>query len=241
LETTACFFSMNDQIFKTRLPAVFPVVPFDQQDRLLLMDLTEANTALTAEIIGDTELFAAYIDQQLAGAEARYGIGGYAEHRTVYSRSRVFDDPAGAEPRRLHLGTDIWGRSGTPVSAPVDATVHSVAFNDHYGDYGATIILLHELADWHFHSLYGHLSLKDLDGLYPGKKIAAGEAFAHFGEPWENGHWPPHLHFQLILDMEGQKGDYPGVCKFSEREKYLANCPDPDSILDMMQYARGKK
>ena len=33
------------------------------------------------------------------------------------------------------------------------------------------------------------------------------------------------------------KGDYPGVCSISERKKYLANCPDPDAILGMMQYA----
>ena len=61
--------------------------------------------------------------------------------------------------------------------------------------------------------------------------MRAGQLIAHFGEPHENGHWPPHLHFQLIIDMEGNKGDYQGVCKFSERDKYLANCPDPGLIL----------
>jgi len=59
---------------------------------------------------------------------------------------------------------------------------------------------------------------------------------AHFGEPNENGHWPPHLHFQIILDMELKQGDYPGVCKYSERQKYLANCPDPDFILQMRKW-----
>jgi peptidoglycan LD-endopeptidase LytH len=53
---------------------------------------------------------------------------------------------------------------------------------------------------------------------------------------FENGNWPPHLHFQLIADMEGWKGDYPGVCKYSEREKWLGNCPDPDLVLDLLQY-----
>jgi hypothetical protein len=37
--------------------------------------------------------------------------------------------------------------------------------------------------------------------------------------------------------MEFKKGDYPGVCKYSEQRKYLLNCPDPDLILQMMQYA----
>ncbi len=213
------------------------VVPYHPvSDKLLLLDFTEANQALTAEIVEDIDLFSAYVSKQLTDAAATYGIGGYNEHRNVYSRSKVFDaqDP-GEEPRRLHLGIDIWGEAGTPVLAPVDGRIHSFAFNDQYGDYGATIILYHEWNDVSFHSLYGHLSLKDLDGLTEGKKIKAGELIAHFGEPKENGHWPPHLHFQLIMDMEGKRGDYLGVCKFSEREKYLENCPDPDMILGMMK------
>ena len=69
--------------------------------------------------------------------------------------------------------------------------------------------------------------------------IKKGDVFAAFGIPYENGHWPPHLHFQAIIDMQGMKGDYPGVCAYSEKEKYLDNCPDPDLILKMMQFARG--
>jgi hypothetical protein len=71
-----------------------------------------------------------------------------------------------------------------------------------------------------------------------GQSITKGDWIAAFGEPAENGQWPPHLHFQIIIDMQGMKGDYPGVCKYSEREKYLANCPDPDLILAMMYLAQ---
>lgn len=141
------------------------------------------------------------------------------------------------EPRRLHLGIDIWGNAGTEIYAPLGGTVHSVAFNDHYGDYGATIILQHQLDGCTFHTLYGHLSLIDIEYLQAGKFISQGELIAHFGKPKENGHWPPHLHFQIIVDMEMKQGDYPGVCKMSEREKYLANCPNPDLILGMMKFA----
>ena len=56
--------------------------------------------------------------------------------------------------------------------------------------------------------------------------------------PLENGHWPPHLHFQLIRELGDWSGDYPGVCKYSEKEKYLANSPDPDLMLGMMKYAK---
>lgn len=217
---------------------IHPVVPFNKEkDKLLLLDFTDANKDLIASTVEDTILFSDYVSKKLSNANAHYGIGGYNEYRTVYSRSKVFDSAEGEEPRRLHLGIDIWGKAGTPVSAPINGIVHSFAFNDQFGDYGATIILAHEINGSVLHSLYGHLSLADLNSLTVGKRVDGGEVFAHFGVPAENGHWPPHLHFQLIMDMEGKMGDYPGVCKFSEREIYLANCPDPDLLLGMMAYA----
>ena len=214
------------------------VVPFNAAlDKLVALDFTAFNQALTAEVIEDTNAFCAYINQQLRQAGARYGIGGYSEHRTIYDRSRVFDAPIpGEEPRRLHLGTDIWGNAGTPVHAFMDGTIHSFAFNDQYGDYGATIIVKHKLEDISFYTLYGHLSLADIQSIRKGDLVKRGDCIAHFGEPHENGHWPPHLHFQVILNMEGKEGDYIGVCRFSEKEKYLANCPDPDGILQMNRF-----
>ncbi|NCI45507.1 peptidoglycan DD-metalloendopeptidase family protein [Sediminibacterium soli] len=231
---------MKKPYWLERLPSLSAaVVDFDRnRDTLLAMDFTDANQDLTDSVVTDTDAFSEYITNQLQAANARYGIGGYDELRTVYSRSSVFDGGASAgEPRRLHLGIDIWGAAGSPVYAPLAGTIHSFAFNDHYGDYGATIILAHRVDEQVFHSLYGHLSLSDLDELYEGKQVEQGSRIAGFGQPSENGHWPPHLHFQLIIDMEGKKGDYPGVCKLSERDLYLANCPNPDGILQLMQYA----
>lgn len=211
-----------------------PVVPFDPQaDKLLQLDFTERNTKLTAEILNNTDLYTVYINKQLDAAGARYGIGGYGEHRTIYSRSRVFDAVEGDEPRRLHLGTDIWGAPYTKVMAPLDGIVHSFAFNNSFGDYGATIILIHQLEGFSFHTLYGHLSLNSIKNLQEGQTVKGGDVIADFGIPFENGHWPPHLHFQVIIDMQGHKGDYPGVCRYSEKEAYLLNCPDPDIFLQM--------
>jgi peptidoglycan LD-endopeptidase LytH len=211
-----------------------PIVPFDaKKNKLLKLDFTAANTELTQEVLLDTEAFTAYINKQL-GRKYRYGIGGYDEHRTIYSRSSRFDGDE--EPRRLHLGIDIWGEAGTPIYAPFGGYVHSFAFNNHFGDYGATIILHHQIDGTSFNTLYGHLSVDDLAGLHEGKYINRGQEFAHFGEPKDNGHWPPHLHFQIIKEMHEKKGDYRGVCKFSERKHYLLNSPDPDVILQMMQY-----
>ncbi len=280
------------------------VVPFNAgKDILLKIDFTKENKQLTDEMLKNTELFSEYINSKLEKANAKYGIGGYDEHRTIYSRSEIFSpsptttimtmpdgasppsrweggeareslveeetisyaDPSSEKPkekkdnselssptgpkdsglfrrgqgtsRTVHLGIDIWGEADTPVYAPMEGIVHSLNFNNAFGDYGATIILQHTIEDFYFHTLYGHLSLKSIQNLKQGETIEKGQWIGSFGEAEENGHWPPHLHFQIIIDMEGMKGDYTGVCKYSEKEKYLANCPDPDLILDMMQYA----
>ncbi|MBL7729634.1 MAG: peptidoglycan DD-metalloendopeptidase family protein [Chitinophagaceae bacterium] len=214
-------------------PYFHSVVPYEPAaDKLLPLDFTAANKELTIDVLEDIHRFSFYINKKLAEADARYGVGGYAEHRTVYQVSSVFDGKnPGEEPRRFHLGVDIWGPAGTPVMAPLEGTVHSFAFNDRYGDYGATIILSHTLQHLTFFTLYGHLSKSSIEHISEGDLITAGHTFASFGMPEENGHWPPHLHFQVIADIEGWSGDYPGVCRFSKKEKYMANCPDPNLIL----------
>jgi peptidoglycan LD-endopeptidase LytH len=211
------------------------VVAFNPaNEKLLLLDFTESNTELTAEILNDSNKFSDYISRKLSEANCKYGIGGYDEHRTIYDRSDHFDASLpGEERRRLHLATDIWGEAYTAVIAPIDGIVHSFAFNNKSGDYGATIILTHNLDGISFHTLYGHLSLNSLKNISDGDLIKAGTIFAEFGTQFENGQWPPHLHFQIIVDMQGWKGDYPGVCKFSEKKQWLNNSPDPDLIILM--------
>jgi peptidoglycan LD-endopeptidase LytH len=225
----------------------YPVVEFNPAtEKLLAMDFTAANEELTGDIIDDTKKFSTYINQKLKDANAKFGIGGYNENRTVYSRSALFGDQVSvnfgegaggsAEPRRLHLGVDIWGPAGTPVYAFMGGMVHSVAYNNHFGDYGATMVLLHQLDTHAFYTLYGHISVKDIYKVECGKYVNRGELIAHFGQPHENGNWPPHLHLQVIVDMELKEGDYPGVCRLTDKDFYLQNCPDPDLILQMNRF-----
>lgn len=156
--------------------------------------------------------------------------GGYGEDRGVYSQ--VLFAPEGEEPRTVHLGFDIFAPAGTDVITPLNARVHSSRINDQPGDYGPTIILEHAAAPGLvFHTLYGHLSRDSLKGLKPGSAFMAGEKFAELGTKRENGGWAPHLHFQVILDIGSAKGDYPGVCRRSEMEHWLAICPDPAPLL----------
>ena len=60
---------------------------------------------------------------------------------------------------------------------------------------------------------------------------AAFDEYAHVGPFPENGDWPPHLHFQLMWDLMGNFGDFPGVCSKRDMDTYQANCPDPNLIL----------
>jgi murein DD-endopeptidase MepM/ murein hydrolase activator NlpD len=222
------------------------IVSLSGNDTITALDLTKQNTTLTEFIFNDTEAFTQYIQQQLIKTNSRFLIGGYNERRDMYKRSALFSFEKNnlrtaeipfdnnTEPRRLHLGIDIWGEAGTKIYAPLGGMVHSFANNNNYGDYGATIILQHQIDTIPFHTLYGHVSVKDISNLREGQVITRGHPFAHFGTPAENGNWPPHLHFQIIEDMEFKEGDYPGVCKVSEAAKYLQNCPNPDLILNMM-------
>lgn len=198
-------------------------------DRLYLFDFTADNKELTDEVMKDTTSFSFWVVHKLEVARSRYGIGGYNEHRTIYNRSAHFDTDE--EPRRLHLGIDIWAQAGTPVYNFYEAEVHSFHNNNQFGDYGGTIILKYNLDGLVLYALYGHLSVASIAGLTEGQIIPGGQMFAFFGIPEENGNWPPHLHFQLIFDLQGKQGDYPGVCQFSKREEYLNNCPDPELIL----------
>ncbi|RYC71877.1 peptidoglycan DD-metalloendopeptidase family protein [Spirosoma sordidisoli] len=220
------------------------LLPFDfQTEPYLILDLSATNPDLVPDQragrlpldLTDTARFSDYVFGQLQAAGARVGVGGYNEHRVIYRRSPHFQQQA--EPREIHLGIDFWAEAGTPVFAPLDGIVHSFRDNDNFGDYGPTIILEHRevvlpaFGRKPLYSLYGHLTRASLNGLYDGKPIRTGEKIAEIGPYPENGDWPPHLHFQLMTDMLGLRGDFPGVCTEADRAKFLALCPNPNLLL----------
>lgn len=194
------------------------------------MDFSPTNRDLESLDLADTNIFDAYVTQQIKNSGSKYGIGGYLEHRAIYRRSLVFATAA-ADFRNIHLGIDIWTDAGAPIFAPLNGRIHSFQDNAGFGNYGATIILEHELGEKKLYSLYGHLFLSDLEGIEIGQEVRSGDLLAHVGPFPENGDWPPHLHFQLMWDLMGNFGDFPGVCSKREVEKYVAICPDPNLIL----------
>jgi murein DD-endopeptidase MepM/ murein hydrolase activator NlpD len=209
-----------------------PVLPVDlNAPDVARLDFSAANPLLRDADLRDTAAFEALVAQLLAAQNAHIGVGGYLENRVIYRRSPgLFDDPV-LPARSLHLGVDVWLRAGTPVLAPLQAVVHSVQDNDNFGDYGPTVILQHELEGQTFYTLYGHLSRRETALLRPGMEVDKGQTFAEVGPAPENGDWPPHLHFQVIADMLGLVGDFPGVAVADERAQWEALCPDPNLIL----------
>jgi murein DD-endopeptidase MepM/ murein hydrolase activator NlpD len=217
-------------VLQAHAAAIGPVLPVHlDSPGVCRLDLTAGNPVFNGAELQDTAAFDALVQHCLQQQGAAIGIGGYLEDRIIYRRSRHFD--AAAEKRSVHLGADIWLPAFTPVLAPLDARVHSLQDNNHFGDYGPTIILAHTLAGHTFYTLYGHLSRASLAGLKPGQVIARGAAFAAVGPYPENGDWPPHLHFQLIRDLMGMTGDFPGVCTPKQQQRFARLCPDPNLIL----------
>jgi len=216
--------------------SIFPVMgePLSAQ-KALPLDFTAGNAGLRTVDLGDTASFDAFVFQQLHRAGKTYGHGGYLEKRDIYRRSEVFATTQ-EDFRNIHLGIDIWTAPGSSIFAPLDGKVHSFQDNEGFGNYGPTIILEHQVEGQLFYTLYGHLRRQDLQSLEVGQVLRAGEAFCQVGPYPENGDWPPHLHFQLIRDLEGKWGDYPGVAAEKELDFYAQNCPDPRVFLGLNEH-----
>ena len=167
------------------------------------------------------------IDDILWENEATIGIGGYGEIRPFYnSEAYISASNNGRQWRTCHLGLDIWAKVETPVFAAFDGTVYSIQDNKGDDNYGPTIILEHKInAELTFYTLYGHLSPIDKN-LKVGQVIKKGQQIATIGTFPQNGNWAEHLHFQVILDMLGQVGDFFGVCTPSEKDVWLSICPN---------------
>ncbi|MFN7832888.1 MAG: aminotransferase class III-fold pyridoxal phosphate-dependent enzyme [Bacteroidota bacterium] len=211
------------------------IVPASLKDAVWL-DLSVGSPALGSwSDISDAGKLHRAIHRQWADCDdpAPLAIGRYDEARPFYTADAYeVTGNNGPEWRTVHIGLDIFMDPGTPVSAPLDGVIHSFRDNDQDRDYGPTIILQHETPETGvFYTLYGHLTRTSLDGLRAGAPVRAGEVFCAIGPMPENGNWSPHLHFQVILDMLGMEGDFPGVAFPEKRHIWTSLCPDPWLLL----------
>lgn len=216
--------------FFKNIEAAKVISPEIDYSEYVALDLSVTNSELQNQTLETAQDYEVFIQNQLDKKDGKIMFGGYIENRNLYKRSSVFKNPD-IEERNIHIGLDLWINEQAPIFAALEGKIHSFQNNTALGDYGPTIILEHQIADFKFHTLYGHLSEASLEGKKVGDSIQKGQQIATLGLPPINGDYAPHLHFQIIIDMEGKFGDYPGVCSEKTLPFYKENCPDPNWLL----------
>lgn len=194
------------------------------------LDLSVTNQELVEFKPENAAEFEQFISDYLERNNATVAFGGYIEGRALYQRSTIFKNDSIPE-RNIHIGLDLWTKVDTSVLAPLDGKVHSFKNNIGLGDYGPTIILEHEVESEIFYTLYGHLSLESIENLKVGTFFNKGQKIGNLGNSAINGDYAPHVHFQIIKNIESYFGDYPGVCNTNDLNFYIENCPDPNLLL----------
>ena len=214
--------------------------PACQPHALFDVDLNRAGRILLAlqtgapgmEHAADPQAYWNWLETRFRAEDASFAIGLYGEVRDVY-KGEQFATAASPEWRSQHLGQDIFIAAGTPLHAPLPGKVLSVVDNALPYDYGPTVILEHRAGESgpRFWTLYGHLSRETLAMVRPGQDIAGGQQIGTIGDHTVNGGWAPHLHFQIITDLLGKTGEFPGVGQPSLWSVWREISPDPNLIL----------
>lgn len=203
-------------------------------DDYVAIDLSKQNEDLKLFDVSSSKAWEIYINNYLKKANKKVAYGGYLEHRNLYDRSDYFSSQTEEAQRNIHLGLDLWCPAGTDILAAFNGVIHSFNDNNNFGDYGPTIILEHSLGNHKFYTLYGHLSRASIKNIKVGQSVKQGDIIAQLGDAKVNGDYAPHLHFQIIKDLQGKEGDYPGVCSAKELEFYKQNTIDPKPILGLV-------
>ena len=212
-----------------------PVVGVDlRSEPLIVFDLSVGSLLLGADPqAAETPAMTETIFGAMRSQGVRVGIGRYGEARPLYfAPAFASGEHPTNERRTIHLGIDLFVEPGSPVYAPLEGTVDCLATNAAPKDYGPFVILRHATdAGLEFYTLYGHLGEGSTARLALGQRVGQGDTFATIGAPPANGDWPPHLHFQLILDLLELDRDFPGAAYASQREVWSSLSPDPNVIL----------
>lgn len=223
---------VKTQQFASPVPVDWNQTPYHVMD--LSVDSLELGHNVNFE---DDDKFERWTNRLLEDKDVEIGIGKYCEVRPFYTTDNYIEQGNnGPQWRTLHLGVDVFMKAGTPVNAVYEGVVVSVQNNEGNRDYGPTIILKHQISETsHFYTLYGHLGMECLTEIKKGEKVSIGRQIATIGAKPENGNWPPHLHFQVILDLLNLEGDFPGVAFPSERKVWKSICPNPYFVFDGLQ------
>jgi murein DD-endopeptidase MepM/ murein hydrolase activator NlpD len=229
----------NDTLFNNwakknsfSLKDLFPSI---QKNEIYPLDISINSTWIGGEEeFNNLPIFEEKMKKLQAENPTKIIAGGYLEKRALYTSEmyvRKINDTF--DRRNTHLGIDFWHEANTPIHAILDGEViFSTNDNEHKG-YGGLIILKHEVENFHFFTLYGHLSKKSVAEKKPGDFIKKDSKIAVLGDASENGDWVPHLHFQIMLSLLDYQNDFPGVAFESELEAWKNTCPNPNLLFKL--------
>ena len=217
---------------KTRLKTVFPTLDFSE---IACPDMSVSGGSFFEDDPTHEDLQKAA--KRLADFQQKHPnallANGYLEQRSFYNTSNFERITKGKkEYRNIHLGTDFWVPARTPVHSPFNGTIVISYNNDIHKDYGPLLVIEHRYEDRVFYTLYGHLSLDSLAISQKGKMVKQGTHIGYIGNEEENGHWVPHLHFQLLTDVLDETENYPGVAYPSEIKTWRKRCPNPTVLFE---------
>lgn len=193
----------------------------------LVLDLSMDSSIFDAVDIHDQKAFQNYLDDVMKDRYS-WGVASYLENReTVLSKSPQMVE----EHRFYHLGLDVIVPLGTPLHAPLAATVRESGYEAGERNYGAHVLLMHESPYFDtFYSFYGHLNRKQLPDV--GTKVKAGEPFAYIGDFHENGDWFYHTHLQVMTEKGLEQGYLSkGYCAAEDLSEMDELCPSPLSLF----------
>jgi hypothetical protein len=203
-----------------------PVFPGLRGDPYIA-DLSTNSPLLEGIDVRDQERFQRVLDKKM-GSEFRWGVSSYLEQRETL----IGECPQMVADRRfIHLGLDVIVGLGTPLHAPLDATVAESGYESGEGNYGGYVLLKHESPSFEtFYSFYGHLCKDRLPAA--GKTFPAGVTFAEIGDFHENGNWFHHTHIQVIT-RKGLEMGYvsKGYCTEKDLVEMNDLCPSPIPIF----------
>jgi murein DD-endopeptidase MepM/ murein hydrolase activator NlpD len=203
-----------------------PVFPRLEGDPFIA-DLSTNSPLLKGMDVRDQKRLQRVLNKKM-GSNYRWGVSPYLERRDTLLAGCP---QMVAEKRFNHLGLDVLVDLGTPLHAPLNASVAESGYESGEGNYGGYVLLKHESPFFEtFYSFYGHLCKKRLPAV--GKTFPAGEAFAEIGDFHENGNWFYHTHIQVIT-RKGLEIGYASKGYCTEKDLLEMNnlCPSPIPIF----------
>jgi len=184
-------------------------------------DLSPNSPLLRSLDVRDQKGFQRILEEKMESTY-RWGFSPYLERRETL----LGDCPQMvADQRFIHLGLDVIVGLGTPLHAPLDATVAQSGYEEGEGNYGGWVLLKHANPHFEtFYSLYGHLCKSRLP--VAGQDFEAGAVFAEIGDFHENGNWFYHTHIQAITQKGLDRGYLSkGYCSQADLAEINDLCP----------------